>query len=122
MERVAYVANRCQNISIPNLKNRKVRNALAHLDEYLVEELAASQTGWFIDIAVRSRAEFKAPNNLQINYCRSYIISEDRLLHFGHEVRLEDLKTEAKNVLSSVWLGTDVSYYSGPLYDVKIRP
>ena len=119
-ERIAYVANRCSHLELPNLKSRVTRNALTHLDEYLVGELAADNTGWCIDMAVKSRSEFVPKRPIQIAFCRSYIIDEDKLLNFGNEIRLSDLKSECEQVLALVWPTTDVSYYSGPLYDVKV--
>jgi hypothetical protein len=103
-ERAAYVAQKCDGLSLDALKNKKVRNSIAHLDEYLVEELAAESTGWWIDTVQSRRDMFTAPNNLKVAFCRSYIIGEDKLLNFGNEIVLSDLKREAEQVLAAIWL------------------
>jgi hypothetical protein len=113
-ERAAYVKERCKKISTQLLSNRKVRNSLTHLDEYLVKELARENTGWFIDVVVVRRNEFKPQRAVNVRYCRSYIMEEDVLLHFDNEIKLSALKEECENVLKAVWRDDDVGYYSGP--------
>jgi hypothetical protein len=121
LERIAYVANRCEGLPFPALKSRRVRNALTHLDEYLAEELAAPNTGWFIDVAVRSRNDFgRHPEIPNISYARSYIIDSDTLLNFGEEINLGELKKEAELAVGAIWRATDVGHYSGPLYDLVV--
>ena len=102
-ERVAYVKlhSRGQNITV--LNNKKVRNSLAHIDEYLASALRRQNTGWFIDVAIARRDQFVAPNGILIGFCRCYIASEDVLLHLDNEISLSDLRREAVALLLSVF-------------------
>jgi hypothetical protein len=108
IERIAYVKKKCGNISTTILASRKIRNALTHLDEYLVKALKKPNTGWCIDIAMLHRDQFSAVDNktnrkLEIGFCRAYISVEDKLLHLGNEISLTGLREECTNVLDAVW-------------------
>lgn len=103
LERLAYVQLHCAGAPTAVLSNRKARNALAHIDEYLVRELAKPHTGWMIDSAIARRDQFTAPPGITTAFCRMYISSEDVLLHLGQEIPLTNLRTEAKAVLSAIW-------------------
>jgi hypothetical protein len=116
-ERVAHVQKLCGILPLPILKDRDLRNSLTHIDEKLPDELAAhDKTGWFIDVAVEKRGAFAgmlgnqlnspsglSPPGLEVRYCRSYIASEDVILHFDHEVSLDKLRQEANIVLGAVF-------------------
>jgi hypothetical protein len=104
LDRLAYVKRHCANISTTVLENRKIRNSLVHVDEYLARELAkAPNTGWMIDSAIGRRDQFTAPPGISIGFCRMYIASEDVLLHLGNEISIAALRAEAKGVLSAIW-------------------
>jgi len=118
LERTTYVAQRCATLNLSALTSRAVRNQLAHLDEYLADNLSAPDTGWFIDVAVNKRDEWGHPNVPHIKFCRCYIISEDLLINFSESVKLADLKKEAEDILAALWPVTDIGHYSGPLYNV----
>jgi hypothetical protein len=103
-ERAAYIAARCKGLSLHTLKNKKVRNSITHIDEYLAKELDVEGTGWFIDEVVSNREFLKAASPTpNVAFCRCYIASEDKLLNFGNEIILSDLKNEALQVLHAVW-------------------
>ena len=125
LERTAYVKKKCANISTAILGSRKIRNSLTHLDEHLVQALQKPNKGWFIDVAMIRRNEFeqedKIKPKLEIGFCRTYIASEDKLLHLDNEISLTDLRRECTEVLNAIW-SEDAEQYSGRLYDTKITP
>jgi hypothetical protein len=103
LDRLAYVKQRCAHIPHKVLANRKIRNSLVHVDEYLARELGKPNTGWMIDSAIGTRDQFAAPPGIEIGFCRMYIASEDMLLHLGNEISIANLRKEAKGVLSTIW-------------------
>ena len=105
MERVHYVNKICreQNIEISIMKNRKIRNALTHIDERLADNLTKKENiGWFIDVAINPN-EWKTNNNLIINYCRCYDKINKRILHLGYELDVCTLYKECLAVLAVVF-------------------
>jgi hypothetical protein len=114
-ERVTYVQTKCAGLQLPILKDRELRNSLTHIDGRLPDELAANNIGWLIDVAVEKRGVLEgvianqldphglSPSGLTARYCRSYIASEDIILHFDHEVSLSGLREEINLVLGSLF-------------------
>jgi hypothetical protein len=103
-ERVKYIADRCAHLKLNVLRDRKVRNSLAHIDEYIIKHMAVENTGWFIDCAIAKRDEFLPVNRgMNVGFCRAYISYEDNILHFGNEIHLSTLRDEANDVLFAVW-------------------
>lgn len=104
MGRLAYVKAKCQNISTAVLADRKIRNSLTHVDEYLAKKLSRPKTGWSIDSAFGRRDQFTAKQHgIDIAFCRTYISSEDVLIHFDNEISISALRAEAVNVLRAIW-------------------
>lgn len=112
-DRVALVSDWCKHLPITILKDRELRHSLTHVDERLADNLMSTErTGWVIDSAIETRdvkllgnqlrKDAKSPSGLKIKFCRSYIASEDVLLHFDHEISLEKLREEANMVLAAV--------------------
>lgn len=105
LERFEYIKNICATNSITTsiLSDRKVRNQLIHIDEYLAKNLRKPNTGWFIDVAVDSRDQFKNPNVKHYGFCRSFIVSEEIILHFDNEISIPKLWQEATAVLAAAF-------------------
>lgn len=105
-KRVKYVNEFCssQGVEPSLLLDREVRNSLTHIDERLADILTEEGgVGWFIDAAVRRRDEFEAPKEVEVRFCRSYVIEEDRILHLGQELDLGELRRECVAVLAVVF-------------------
>jgi hypothetical protein len=97
--RLAYVKQKCGGIQISVLPNRQVRNSLVHIDEYLVRQMARPKTGWLVDSAIGRRDQFTAAHHgIVVAFCRTYIASEDVLVHFDNEISLTELRREANEV------------------------
>ncbi len=105
MERFKYVKNFCaaQNVTVNILSDKAVRNRLVHIDEYLAKQLSKPNTGWFIDSAVAFRDQFAAQNGAELQFCRSFIASEEIILHFDKEISTRKLWEEACAVLAVVF-------------------
>ena len=105
-ERIRYVNDLClaQGLDTPTLKDRSVRNALTHIDEYLGDAVTRRpNVGWFIDVAIESRTQFSLPEGLELGFCRSYIRAEDRLVHLGREISVSALEAECVAILAVVF-------------------
>lgn len=105
-DRVAYVKHWCdiQSIDTPTLKNRGIRNALTHIDEYLADALTAeSNVAWYIDMAIESRNQFETPSGISTKFCRSYIKDENKILHLDKELCLKNLYIECHAGLAVVF-------------------
>ena len=110
LERVEYVNNFCeeQSITTTTLTNRDIRNSLTHIDEKLGYFLTLEENvGWFVDFAATHRNKFLVPEGLTAKYCRSYVSSEDRILHLDQELHLGQLRKECVTVLAVVF-GVDL--------------
>lgn len=105
LERFEYIKNICETnfIPVPILSNRKMRNELIHIDEYLFKNLRKPDTGWFIDVAIDSREQFKNPNIKHYGFCRSFIASEEIIIHFDNEISIPKLWHEATAVLAAAF-------------------
>jgi hypothetical protein len=103
LARVAYVRRKCSRISTALLQDRQIRNSLTHIDEHLAKALSKENTGWFIDCAILDREATSNPHGLDVAFCRSYISSENVILHLGHEISLTALRQEASGVLTAIW-------------------
>lgn len=106
IERVAYVKKWCatRGLKTPTLENRSMRNALTHIDEYMADALTKEgSTGWWIDSALKSRAEFMPPAGIKMQFCRSYVNDEDKLLHLDKELSLKSLEEECSALLAVVF-------------------
>lgn len=99
LRRVDEVHQRCGPIEIPQLRNRGVRNALAHFDERMLKALAASPNCALIqDIAVSHRdAILFEPTTILIRF---YCYDIDTLFLFNETLRLHPIKKEAQQVLA----------------------
>lgn len=105
-ERAEYVKHWCseQNFQPTTLLDREVRNSLTHIDERLADILTREPyVGWFLDVAVRNRHEFSAPDGISVQYCRSYVTEEDCILHLTQELSLAHLRAECAAVLAIVF-------------------
>ncbi|WP_127785804.1 hypothetical protein [Rhodovarius crocodyli] len=104
-ERYEYVESICKgnDLEIVLLKNRSLRNKIVHIDEHVEKELRKPDAGWLIDSAVDNRDEFTAPNEISVNFCRGYIVMEEKIIHFGYEMDVRRLKYEASSVISAVF-------------------
>lgn len=104
MERVGYVRRFCRERELSILANRKIRNSLTHIDEHLAKALRRPTTGWFIDAAIAARDQFTAAaHGITVAFCRTYISSEDMIIHLGNEIPLDKLRDEAIFVLAVVF-------------------
>jgi hypothetical protein len=104
LSRLAYVRQKCANIPISVLTNRQIRNSLVHIDEYLVREMAKPKTGWLVDSAIARRDQFTAAQHgIDVAFCRTYISSEDVLIHFDNEISLIELRREANEVREAIY-------------------
>jgi hypothetical protein len=91
-------------VPVQVLSDRKIRNSLVHIDEKLAAALRAPKTGWFIDVAIGRRDQFSAAEHgIDIGFCRTYISSEDKILHLGNEISISDLRNEAVGILATVF-------------------
>lgn len=106
-KRLKYINYWCntQNLKTPTLRDRSVRNALTHMDEYLADALTKENSvGWFIDIAIESRGQFAAPQGIKkVGFCRSYVRAEDKILHLDREISLSALEEECVALLAVVF-------------------
>jgi len=107
IERAKYVRNLLakRGIDTPILSNKTVRNQLVHIDQHLERALQAPDTGWFFDVAIAYRNQFASPG-LKVNFCRTFIASEEIILHLGNEIPVRKLRAEATLVLKVVF-GTE---------------
>ena len=103
-ERVDYVRRLCDGRALQILPDRKMRNSLIHIDEHLAKALRKPNTGWFIDTAIGWRDQFVAERpGTEIAFCRTYISSEDSILHLGNQISLAKLRDESAFVLAAVF-------------------
>jgi hypothetical protein len=104
LDRIAYVQAKCAGIAMAVLSDRKIRNSLTHIDEHLPRALSKPNTGWFIDIAATVREPMgPQQHGLAVGFCRTYIASEDIILHLDGEISVSDLKADSQAVLHAVW-------------------
>jgi hypothetical protein len=102
--RNAYVQAQCGHLGLSILPDKDVRNKLTHMDEYLAVELERPDITWLIDIAIGRRDQFRPVNpRHSLGFCRSYIASEDIILHLGYEISLSGLEREAHMILHAMW-------------------
>lgn len=103
-ERVDYVRRLCDGRALQILPDRKMRNSLIHIDEHLAKALQKPNTGWFIDTAIGWRDQLVAERpGTEIAFCRTYISSEDSILHLGNQISLAKLRDESAFVLAAVF-------------------
>lgn len=105
-ERVRIVRDLCAAAGVDpaTLKDRGVRNALTHLDEYLADALRRdANVGWAIDMALERRDEFAASPGIKVGFCRCFIRSEDVLLHLDKQLSVAGLANECCAVLECVF-------------------
>jgi hypothetical protein len=105
IERYNYVKRLCDaaNIQTTILADKKVRNRLTHIDEHLVKALRKPNTGWLIDCAIAYRDQFTAPSGVNVEFCRTFIVSEETIVHLDAEINVPRLHAEATSVLSAVF-------------------
>jgi hypothetical protein len=104
LERIAYVKHWTKDVPIKILSNRKVRNSLIHIDEYIADAFSKPKTGWFIDGAIDRRNQYTPTNpEIGVGFCRTYIRSEDMILHLGNEISVAKLRWEALAILAAVF-------------------
>jgi hypothetical protein len=124
-DRIKYVAALCAAAGLvaPTLRDRRVRNALTHIDEKLPDAVVAEPgVGWYVDFAVERRDEFVAPAGVRKTaFCRSYIRSEDCIVHLGQELSLQALIDECAALLAVVF-GIDPRQIRDPDSIVPPKP
>lgn len=105
-ERVKYVKDILdENGFKPEvLIDKKVRNSLTHIDEKLPKLLSReSNVGWFVDAAMMNRDEFKPAKDIKVKFCRSYIHSENKILHLDLELDVQKLVEECLILLRIIY-------------------
>jgi hypothetical protein len=106
-ERISLVKQRCQGLNLRLLPDKKFRNTLIHIDEYLAKALRAHNTGWAVDCVFTDRVSFLAtlenPRGVEPAFCRCYAADEDLILHVGYQIHLGSLREEARAVLCAVF-------------------
>jgi hypothetical protein len=66
--------------------------------------MARPKTGWLVDAAIGRRDQFTAAHHgIKIAFCRTYIASEDVLVHFDNEISLAELRREANEVREAIY-------------------
>lgn|GEM_PF-3501820 len=103
-ERAATIRNACHGIDTAPLTDRKTRNRLVHVDEYLLKQSRAHQGSWLVDMAISSRS-FIVTLPGESAYCRVYVSDEDKIYHLGSELDLAAVETAANEVLDCFELG-----------------
>jgi hypothetical protein len=105
IERYKYVQDICDGNSIQRslLTSRTLRNQLIHIDSYIEKAMRTPNTGWAIDTAMTHRDQYQAPNGIKTGFVRTFIASEEVLIHLGHEISIKELRREAENVLNAVF-------------------
>lgn len=106
LQRVQYVEKICaeQKFVPETLTNRNLRDSLSYIDVQLPAILTTfPNTGVFIDYVVNKRQEFIIPHGMQIQFFRCYIISENKILHFGGDLDLAKLRSECVAILTIVF-------------------
>lgn len=99
IERVDAVLKTCDGIDIPELRNRGMRNAMAHFDErYLREAIAKPKAAVVQDLAFShvDAISFQGEGML----IRVYYYDIDTVFLFNEKLRLGALKLEAERVLA----------------------
>lgn len=105
-ERIQYVKNilRLNDFTPKVLIDKKVRNSLTHIDEKIPKLLSKeSNVGWFVDAAMMNRDEFKPDKNIKVKFCRSYIHSENKILHLDLELDVGQLVNECLILLRIIY-------------------
>jgi len=82
--RAMTIAEFLADIDLSPLSDRRVRNRLIHVDEYMGSCGAMGEGVWLSNISLSHREAVKS--KLPMHYCRVYIFAEDRLLHLGAEM------------------------------------
>lgn len=105
MERFKYVRAHmaAQDVVVTALADKKVRNRLQHVDQFLPTFLADSENAWCIDMALENRdaPSFKPP--LKAKFIRTLIVSEAKIIHLDTEISVASLWHEATAVLAGVF-------------------
>lgn len=105
MDRIAYVQALCesQKIKIVLLRDRRIRNALTHIDERLADILTEKKNAkWFIDVTI-DPSEWQMVKPFEDNYCRCYDFINKKILHLGLELDILKLYYECLALLAAVF-------------------
>ncbi|WP_025594257.1 hypothetical protein [Agrobacterium tumefaciens] len=105
IRRYQYIQSLVGGVQFQTLQDRKLRNVLTHMEEYLAKELQRPNTAWAIDMAILSEDQFVVkhrPGTL-IEYCRTYVARTNTIRHLGYTISLDNLREEAATFLSMVW-------------------
>jgi hypothetical protein len=105
MDRIAYVQALCesQKIKIVLLRDRRIRNALTHIDERLADILTEKKNAkWFIDVTI-DPSEWQTVKPFEDNYCRCYDFINKKILHLGLELDILKLYYECLALLAAVF-------------------
>jgi len=105
IERFNYCEKFCleSNVSTNILKDRSIRNKLTHVDDHIIKAMTRPMTGICIDIAMKDRNQFRAPEGIKIEFCRTFVSSEHTILHLGAEISVRQLRDQAVGVLAVVF-------------------
>lgn len=124
IERFEYVRDLCDTASVSRaiLTNRTLRNQLIHMDSHVEKAMRTPNTGWFIDSAMAYRDQFQAPNGITTGFCRTFISSEEVLIHLGHEISVKGLRQEATDVLRALFGETPTEPPSLPAHSRQGLP
>jgi hypothetical protein len=106
IERFNYAQRHCnEHGAQPNyLFDRKIRNQIVHCDEHIANAFRKNPNkGWFIDIALHDRSNWKTSKDLSIGFIRSFVAKEQLLIHLDNEIFLPSLHSEVNAVLAAVF-------------------
>jgi hypothetical protein len=100
-ERVSQVRAHCEGIDITELRNRGVRNALAHFDERYLKAIVdhGDKGGWIQDLALSHMKMFNLGEDGTQRMIRVYIFENDTLYLFGEELHLTNLRRASDEAL-----------------------
>ena len=106
-ERISYVSRYCRenNVKVVILKDKRLRNALTHVDEHLAKEMTKEpNVGWYIDMAIGTPDSMNIPGAIsKVKFCRTDIKKRDEIVHLSHKVNVAALRLECEAVLGGVF-------------------
>jgi hypothetical protein len=98
LQRVAMVREKCGDLDIPNLRNKGIRNALAHFDERLLDLLIDSPDAQTVEHLSWSH---RAAVPEQFVLIGVYFYDIDELYMFDEVLRLRGLQQELEQVFGA---------------------
>ncbi|WP_132907213.1 hypothetical protein [Sphingomonas sp. BK235] len=102
LERVRKVKAALGNEDLPNLRDRGIRNALAHYDEYYLNELRSKPKNFELKwLGVSSKGMFtRAEDDVKTIYVGVYFYAEDEFHLFNRMIKLIPMQTELRGVVT----------------------